>query len=410
MRGWRVRTITAGAPLLVLSALGLVLLVLAVVLGSAASAQNFEDERRALARAKAQSILAEQRAGKLEAMAAQQRNEAEGAKARAAAVAARIQASEADISAAESRIAIIDRLRSAQRDRLALKQEPAIRLMAALQTLSRRPPALALVQPGSVRDLVHVRAVLAGLIPQLKARTADLKVEIDRSKELRGDALRALSALETAQNRLSEQRRGLLTVFAQRRSASEQTTNRVLAEQDRAMAMGEKARTIVELMDRVAEDGQVRDRLSTLPGPLLRPEGVRVVVAEPKEAPALLTATIPYRLPVTGTVVQGLGEVSNFGVRSRGLTLSVRSGAQLVSPSAGTIAFAGRFRSYGNIVIIDHGSGWSSVITSIASLDVRAGDSVLQGSPLGRAGDEQPTVTVELRKGNQPVDITRFVG
>ena len=410
MRGWRVRTITAGAPLLVLSALGLVLLVLAVVLGSAASAQNFEDERRALARAKAQSILAEQRAGKLEAMAAQQRNEAEGAKARAAAVAARIQASEADISAAESRIAIIDRLRSAQRDRLALKQEPAIRLMAALQTLSRRPPALALVQPGSVRDLVHVRAVLAGLIPQLKARTADLKVEIDRSKELRGDALRALSALETAQNRLSEQRRGLLTVFAQRRSASEQTTNRVLVEQDRAMAMGEKARTIVELMDRVAEDGQVRDRLTTLPGPLLRPEGVRVVVAEPKEAPASLTATIPYRLPVTGTVVQGLGEVSNFGVRSRGLTLSVRSGAQLVSPSAGAIAFAGRFRSYGNIVIIDHGSGWSSVITSIASLDVRAGDSVLQGSPLGRAGDEQPTVTVELRKGNQPVDITRFVG
>ena len=108
--------------------------------------------------------------------------------------------------------------------------------------------------------------------------------------------------------------------------------------------------------------------------------------------------------------MQGLGEVSNVGVRSRGLTLSVRPSAQLVAPSEGTIVFAGPFRGYGNIVIIDHGRGWSSVITSVAALDVRVGDSVLQGSPLGRAGDEQPKITVELRQKNVPVDITRFVG
>ncbi len=398
--GWRVRTLRAGA----------LCCVLASVFATMATAQNFEDERQALARAKAQSILAEARAGRLEKIAAEQMNEAEAVKARAAAVAARIQATEADISAAESRIVIIDRLRSEQRDRLAAKQEPAMRLMAALQTLSRRPPALALVQPGSVTDLVHVRAVLAGLIPRLRARTADLRAEIDRSKILRADADRALVGLETAQNRLAEQRQGLLAVFAQRRAVADQTTGQALAEQDKAMAMGEKARDIVELLGRVSVEGEVRDRLAALPGPLIRPTGTGSNDNAPVATVQADQDSIPYRLPVIGTVVQGLGEVSSVGVRSRGLTLSVRPGAQLVAPSGGTIAFAGPFRGYGNIVIIDHGRGWSSVVTSIAALDVRVGDSVLQGSPLGRAGDEQPRVTVELRQKNIPVDITRFVG
>ncbi len=395
-QGWRVRTLCAGA--------------LCCALATVAVAQNFDDERRALARAKAQSILAETRAGRLEKIAADQVNAAEAVKARAAAVAARIQATELDISAAESRIAIIERMRSEQRDRLAAKQEPAMRLMAALQTLSRRPPALALVQPGSVSDLVHVRAVLAGLIPRLRARTADLKAEIDRSKALRADADRALLGLEAAQNRLTEQRQGLLIIFAQRRAVADQTTGQALIEQDKAMAMGEKARDIVELMDRVSEQGDVRDRLASLPGPLLRPRGTSAASNVPDDRAPADEEGIAYRLPVAGTVVQGLGEVSNVGVRSRGLTLSVRPSAQLVAPSEGTIVFAGPFRGYGNIVIIDHGRGWSSVITSVAALDVRVGDSVLQGSPLGRAGDEQPKITVELRQKNVPVDITRFVG
>ena len=105
-----------------------------------------------------------------------------------------------------------------------------------------------------------------------------------------------------------------------------------------------------------------------------------------------------------------MGDLSSDGVRSRGLTLAVRSAAQIVAPSGGTIVFAGGFKGYGNIVIIDHGGGWTSVITSLANLDVREGDSVLQGSPLGRATDEQPKITVELRQANRAVDITRFVG
>ncbi len=374
------------------------------------AAQDFSAERAALAKAKAQSILAEDRAAILDTKANVEKSEAEAAKSRAAAVAARIQAAEADISAAEARVTLIERMRAELRGKLAAEQEPAMRLMAALQTLSRRPPALALVQPGSVDDLVHTRAILAGLMPQLRQKTVAIRAQIEQSKALRADADRAVAALDASKQRLNEKRNELLALSAERRLAYDKLRGSALVEQDRAIALGEKARDIVELMDDLAEDGSIRDRLAALPGPELRPDRPGDAAREPGDDSAAAQDTLPYRLPVVGSVVTGLGEVSDAGVRSRGLTLAVRPLAQLVAPAPGRIVFAGPYRGYGNIIIIDHGQGWTSLVTSIESLDVAVGDNLVQGSPIGRAGAENPTVTVELRRGKDPVDITRFVG
>jgi murein hydrolase activator len=377
---------------------------------AALSRQEFSEERAALAKAKAQSILAEDRAAILDTKADAEKSEAEAAKSRAAAVAARIQAAEADISAAEARVTLIERMRADLRGKLAAQQEPAMRLMAALQTLARRPPALALVQPGSVDDLVHTRAILAGLMPQLRQKTVAIRAQIERSKTLRSDADRAVAALDASKQRLNEKRNELLALSAERRLAYDKLRGSALVEQDRAIALGEKARDIVDLMDDLTVDGSVRERLAALPGPDLRPARPGDETAEPTLANETTQGSLPYRLPVVGSVVTGLGEVSPSGVRSRGLTLAVRPLAQLVAPASGRIVFAGPYRGYGNIIIIDHGQGWTSLVTSIDALDVAVGDNLVQGSPIGRAGAESPTITVELRRRNVPVDITRFVG
>jgi len=97
-------------------------------------------------------------------------------------------------------------------------------------------------------------------------------------------------------------------------------------------------------------------------------------------------------------------------VRAKGLTLETRPGAQVVAPTRGRIAYAAEYRGFGKIVIIDHGQGWTSLITNLAALDVKVGDPVAQGSPLGRADTgRRPTVTVELRRNGRPVDITPLV-
>ena len=273
---------------------------------------------------------------------------------------------------------------------------------------------LTLVQPGSASDLVHVRAVLASVLPAMAARTADLRTEVERGRLLRVAADAAVAERRAGQARLEGERRQLAVLEAQRRTAARGFQSSAMTEEDRAIAMAEEARDITDLMGRIDTASYVQAQLEALPGPILRPArpdlADRIAVAAPPER-----ARVPsYRLPVVGTVVTGLGDVSATGVRARGLTLATRARAQVVAPTAGRIAYAGPFRGYGLIVVVDHGSGWTSLIINLAALDVRVGDTVDQGAPIGRAGDAtssaRATVTVELRKGGEPVDIARLAG
>jgi murein hydrolase activator len=380
------------------------------LLGPAARAQSLDDERRALSIAKAQSAAANARAIHLDTKAVEARDQSEKALALSAAIASRIQSAEADIDAAEARIRLIERLRGNQRARLAAKQEPAVRLLAALQITARRPPALALVQPGTTLDLVHTRAVLASILPVLRTRTAALRDDIEAGRRLRADADRAVAALASSRERLGSQRAALVRQASEHRRIAQRFTSSAMVEQDRAIAMGEKARDIVDLIGQLGNAAEQRQHLETLPGPILRPSLPGAARALPVEAGRSSSNRLAYRLPVSGRIVSGLGEVSGSGVRARGLTIATRPSAQVIAPNDGRIVFAGPYRSFGRIVIIDHGAGWTTLITSLATLDVSVGDNVLQGSPIGRATTEQPRITVELRRGNRPIDIAHLVG
>ncbi|MCX9148894.1 metalloendopeptidase, partial [Erythrobacter sp. WG] len=142
------------------------------------------DAQAALARATRESKLAESRAARLTSEAEAATEAAQRTAREAAALAARIQQAEADIEVAQARLAIARSARAAVTARLAAKQEPTARLAAALQTAARRPLALSALQPGSLTDVVHLRAVLASTVPQIRARTAALRSELDRGRAL----------------------------------------------------------------------------------------------------------------------------------------------------------------------------------------------------------------------------------
>ena len=83
-------------------------------------------------------------------------------------------------------------------------------------------------------------------------------------------------------------------------------------------------------------------------------------------------------------LLEGLGSVNESGVRSRGLTLATARGAPITAPADGIVKFAGPFRDYDGVLIIDHGSGWLTLIVNAAST-LHPGDHVAIGQPIGRA-------------------------
>lgn len=368
-------------------------------------------EREQLLGARQQSAEAMARSTRLEAQAAAASSEADRLQKRSAALAARIQSAEADISAGEARVALVSQRLAVRRARLAQQQQPLLELAAALQQLSRQPPVSVLAQPGSLTDMVHARAVIDAAMPVIEQRTAGVRRELTLLDATRQQQALALRALSSSKAQLAHRRDALTRLENEGRLRSRELMSSAQLESDRALGLGEKARDIVDLMDALEADGAVRAELAQLAGPLPRPRDTQgnIVSAAPAAATEAELTQGAYRLPVVGRIVAGLGEVNSSGVRSRGVTIAARPGGQVVAPAPGRVGFAGDYRGYGKIVIIDHGGGWVSLLTGMIALSVGVGDTVDAGAPIGRAGSGDSRVTVELRRGGRPVDIVAMI-
>lgn len=378
---------------------------LALLASQGNAPSDLAEQQRRLAEARAQSAAAAARADRLDAAAAAERDQAAKALAEEQALAARMQQAEADIAAATARIALVDRLLGEQQATLATQQGPITRLIAALCSLAQRPSAVAIMQPGSIADLVHVRAVLASTIPVIQARTAGLRAQLDRSRRLRADAVLAARSLSESRRRLEASRVALARLEAEHRTRSQRLGRSALAESDRAIGLGERARDLVDRLQVTGDAAETARALAALSGPTPRPG------ADSLSAVPWTTASAPWRLPVDGRLTTGFGEVSASGVTSRGLTFAVAGGAAVAAPAAGRVVFAGPFRGYGNVVIVDHGGGWTTLLSGLGALSVKAGARVGPGDAIATApaGDDR-AVTVELRRKGRAVDPVALTG
>ena len=380
----------------------LTVIALALAVAGAARA-SLGGDAAALAEARREAAEATQRYQALDLEARRATSEADRARAASEALAARIEAAEADLTAAERRISLIAAFQAEQRARLAERQGPIVRLTAALETMTRRPAALALVQPGSVRDAVHVRSLLAAALPEIRRRTAALRDEAQRSAQLRRQSELARQGLVDSREALRQRRLALAAFESAQRNRSQELTGLALTQSDRALVYGEQAQVLARDIGTRDYQASLAASLARLPGPVPRPEGGAPAVA-PEES-------LPYSLPVQGRIVTGVGEISDGGVHARGLTFETAAEAPVIAPAAGRIVYAAPFRGYGNVVIIDHGRGWMTVLTDLGSADVRSGQNVARGEQVGRAGGGgSPHVTVELRRNGHPLPVAQLIG
>ena len=120
--------------------------------------------------------------------------------------------------------------------------------------------------------------------------------------------------------------------------------------------------------------------------------------------------TLP--LPAAGKIETLYGQRTKFGGRSKGVVIKTRYGAQITAPSDGWVVYAGKFRTYGQLLIIKAGGGYHVLLAGLSSIDVRAGQFVLSAEPVGtmksapgrRAGRHSPRLYVEFRKDGRPIN------
>jgi septal ring factor EnvC (AmiA/AmiB activator) len=370
----------------------------ALLLTAGLLAQGDADgEVQALRAAKARAARAEQRAEFLRQEASSAEQASDRMVAQRAAMGAEIDAANAQIAAARVRVRLIAHRQKAQAARLGEANEPLLRLNALLQRMTRQPTLLLFARPGNRRDYVHVRAAIASIEPVIAARTAALRGQMAAQRELRAQEQTAMKALTEAKQSLGQRSASLASLEA---SGDGTLSGEAALEYERAIGQGERARELVEEINATRESSQNAALLGDLDGPVLasRPKG-RTAAGKPA-----------YILPARGAVLSGLGELNPTGYRERGIRMRVGPSQRLSASADGTITYAGRYGSYGNIVIIDHGNGWTTLIAFVEQLGVEKGSTVRQGAFVGTARADNPEIMIELRRNGRLMDIGAMVG
>lgn len=359
-----------------------------------------DSQQQALRDAKERALAAERRSELLRQEASNAESTADRLVAQRAVLAAEISAAEAQIDAATARIAIIARRQQAQRSQLGAESKPILRLNAALQQMTGKPTALMMMQPGAREDYIRLRAVMATVQPDIIRRTQMLRQQIAGQAELRAQEQVALKSLADARGKLKNRQASLARLEVDTRGKAGVLSADAAAEFEQAIAQGERARDIVGQITTQRIGTETASTLAALDGPVPRRDDPRESGNAPRGA---------YVMPARGKLLSGFNELTATGYRERGVRLSVAQPTRVVAPAAGTISFAGPYRSYGRIVIIEHGSGWNSLITNLDSLSVRKGQKVAQATALGNVGNASTEIGVELRKNGRVIDIAALL-
>lgn len=172
-------------------------------------------------------------------------------------------------------------------------------------------------------------------------------------------------------------------------------------------AMAEAQRKKTEAIARAEELAATAKALTRLLKTLERGSRARTGTA----ASRLGLAPNSLSWPASGEVVQRFGRERNpeldTWVIHQGLTLQTPADAPVSAVRQGRIIFSGPFRSYGQVIIVDHGDNFFSIYGQLGSALKEKGSEVGGGETIARAGrgdDGNGRVYLELRRGTEALD------
>lgn len=378
----RSRALMIAAPLLLAAA--------SAPVGSGAEPIDAELKR---ARQEAEAAKSDMR--RLELAAARARDEAARLAAERQAAAAAIAASEAEISAADAQVRLIEAQVAMRAARLAERQAPLAALLAGVVSMGRRPPLLSVADSRSVGEFVRVRALLDTTLPVIRARTAALSGDLAESRRAQSSARQARELLDGARQELEQRQQHFAALETKATARAAKLGAGAVGASDVMVASSESEARALSAAQGRANALRLAVELGALPQAPARPGPANT---QPPQ--------LRYRLPIPARLSEGVGAVSETGIRSRGLSFDVVRGDMVRVPADGTIAFAGPFRRHDGVVIIDHGRGWMTLMTGVRA-EKRKGEQVRIGEPLGRA---LGSITVELSTNGTPVSAALIAG
>lgn len=425
-------------------------LLLSPLPGRAQSSQELENVEAALKASQSQS-------GKLSAAAAALAKEVSDLQYQLVARAAAARATEAELGHLKTELADLERREAAKRAELAGRRRALVQSLAALERLAMTPPGAAVVSAAPL-DLARGEMLLALAVPELQRRSQLLEADIAGLNELSGDIAQRRSKATALAADVEAERREITSLLVQKAELQRQTAAQAAAEQARSAKLAAEAKDLKDLLDRIAAEqaaqakaaqeqaereraaqeeaaqeraAQEKAAQAAAPPAGTAPSTAPAPTAPPAAAPATpppQSAALPPQpgsmrpfpatpgglvMPVAGPIVGHFDQPDATGAQEKGILIQTQPGTPVLAPFDGQVVYRGPFRSYGEILIIQHSGGYHTVLAGLGRSDAAIGQWVLAGEPVGMMGSHEGGNTrlyVELRRDGHPIDPAPWLG
>jgi septal ring factor EnvC (AmiA/AmiB activator) len=345
------------------------------------------------------------------------------------AAAQRVKLAEIEVADVEDRLSalIVDELEV--RGRLDGSNIEIGNVLAALERITLSPPPALIVDPDDALGSARSAILISAIVPQLRAKAAAVTDDLEALTAIKAQALAEEATLKANYTVLEEERLRIATLIAARKQGIELRSTELAAEEAEAVALASRATTLQELIGSLAERANAVTATGPSAGaaidpnaPALAPEAIRVALANTaRTEPAIpFAAARGYlTMPANGVNVLDYGAGDGFGGISQGISVVTRADAQVVAPADGWVLYKGPYLNYGQIIILNTGQNFTALLAGLESVTVEIGQFVQMGMPLGamgsrtigrtvttNAGATQPTLYIEFRENNEPIDPT----
>lgn len=280
-------------------------------------------------------------------------------------------------------------------------------LALALNRIRRLPPETLIARPGAPLETAQSAMLLQSTLPAIESRTASLKEDLANLAVLQDELQQDKSAQEEKQSALAQKEKDLDSLLAQRQQLYTSTNINYARNTAHLDRLAKEAKDLKALLKKLEEEDRKR-RQAEVAAAAKANKAQRTARNNTPHRVAL-PPTGPSNLPVAGTILTAYGQTDDIGAQSQGLHMQTRPQALVTAPMGGVVRFAGTFKNYGQMVVLEHRNGYHSLIGGLGSINVKPDDRLDAGEPLGRmpsSASHQGSLTLyyELRYQGHPVD------
>lgn len=332
--------------------------------------------------------------------------------------AAKLRGAESKIAATEARLRPLDANEQVIRKSLEGRRAVIGEVLAALQRIGHRPPPALIASPEDALQSVRTAMVLGAVLPEMRQQVDALAHDLTGLVAVRRQIAAERERLDIEVASLGKERLRMTALIEERQKQEAEREKALAAERARAADLAKQVDNLKDLIGKLEQGLDAATRAARESGRGESRPALSALHDPGRLSPAVAFASLRGRvpIPVNGVKLKEFGAPDGIGGVEKGLSIATRAGAQVTAPADGWVVYAGPFRSYGQLLILNVGGGYHVLLAGMDRISVDLGQFVLTGEPVAvmgngshiaavlATGSSQPVLYIEFRKDGSPVD------